>query len=467
MRDTVYTLGEHLIQADWNQLPEKAAQATKRYIVDCLGVAIAGSSAPGCRDVVDQSVEWGGRPEARILTYGHHVPAFLAAFANSTMARALDLDDVYEQAISHVTASVLPVAMAMSEMVGANSDAKVSGKFFIHAVALGRDLICRMGLANLNTKNERGRSQSYQFNTFASAAVAGRYLGLDLEQMVAAFGLAYGQGLSNRQGVIDGSMAVRVHQGLCAMLGIQAAQLARRGVTGARNVVDGKYGYYRLYEEGQYNPDWLIEGLGKKFYGIDSSIKPYPCCKQSHTAMQAAAELCKELNAKPQDIEHIDVGLNADAYYTVCIPPEGRYEPRTVFDIQFSAPWTVAVAAARGNFFLDDIAENAINDQVVRELVHRVSCRIDEQVEKDSVGKISPAVVEITVRDGRRAQRRVDYVKGHALNPMSDEEVIAKFRRCLPHAASPRDPDKMEKAIEMLRKLEHVADVRELFALLA
>jgi 2-methylcitrate dehydratase PrpD len=466
-QDTVYALANHFMAAAHSQLSREVLEATKVYICDCLAVTVAGSSAPGCGEVAKQVAEWGGRPEATILTFGSRVPAFLAAFANSTMARALDLDDVYEEAISHVSSSVVPVAFAMAESIGRYRADLTGGRELITAVALGRDLICRLGLANLNTETERGRSQSYQFNTFASAAVAGRYLGLELEQMVAAQGLAYGQGLSNRQGVIDGSMAVRVHQGLCAQLGIQAAQLARRGVTGARNIIDGKYGYYSLYEDGLYDPMRLIRGLGETFMGIDSSIKPYPCCKQSHTAMYAAVELCRELQATPDEIERIDVGLNADAYYTVCVPPERRYRPQTIFDIQFSAPWTVAVMAAHGDFFLDDLTPAALEDETVAALVKRVSCRIDDEIERRSVGRISPAIVELTLRDGRRALKCVDYVKGHPLDPMTLDDVFDKFRRCLPYAACTKDPGKAESAMDMLAELEQVPDVRELVALLA
>lgn len=462
MRDTIYAIAEHFVRLRSEQVPARVVEATKLYVLDCLGVTIAGSSAAGCQAVAAQVAEWGGRAEATVLTFGHAVPAFLAAFANSTMARAMDLDDVYEPAICHVTSSVLPVALAMAELTG-----RVDGREFVAAVALGRDLMCRLSIANRNRGQERGRSQSYQYNTFSSAAVAGRYLELDVDQMVAAFGLAYGQGLSNRQGVIDGSMAVRVHQGLCAQLGTQAAQLAKRGVTGARNVIDGKYGYYNLYEDGLYEPADLTDALGVEFRGIDSSIKPYPCCKQGHTSVQATADLVRELEAKPHDIERIDVGYNLQAYYTICDPPEGRYAPRTPFDAQFSGPWAVATAAVKGGFTLNDLLPAALQDETVRAVARRVTVRIDEEIERDAQGSISPAVVKVLLKDGRQARRRVDYVKGHPRNPMNFSEVADKFRSCLPHAARPRDPARMEAAISLVAELERVPDVRELIRLLA
>jgi 2-methylcitrate dehydratase PrpD len=461
-RDTIYILAGHFINTHADNLTEEVIEATKWYICDCLGVAIAGSSSVGCPEVVDQVVEWGGRPEATILAYGNKVPAVLAAFANATMSRALDLDDVYEEAIVHVTASVLPAALAMAEKTG-----QVSGRELITTVALGRDLICRMALANLNVDGERGRSMSYQFNTFASAAVTGRYLELDLDQIVAAFGLAYGQGLSNRQGVIDGTMSVRVHQGFTAHLGVMAAHLARRDVTAARHVIDGKYGYYNLYEEGRYDPSRLTDGLGQDFKGIDSSIKTYPCCKKSHTAVQATVDLVQQLGAAPDEIAEIDVGMNLDGYYTVCDPPGRRYDPETVVDAQFSAPWVVAVAAIRGTFFIEDLTEEGLRNKAARALVQRVKCRVDDAINKETAGQITPARVRITLKDGRQATKRVDHVKGHPKNPMSFDEVVDKFWQCVPHAARERNHEKMKAAVEMLRDLENATDVRELIGLLA
>lgn len=461
-RDTIYAFAEHFIHSTPDDLGEDVIQATKRYIADCLGAAIAGSGSAGVPAVVEQMTEWGGRPESTVLIYGERVPAAQAAFANATMSRALDLDDVYEEAIVHVTASVVPAALAMAE-----KSAQISGRELITAVALGRDMICRLALANLNVDGERGRSMSYQFNTFASAGVAGRYLGLDLDQMVAAFGLAYGQGLSNRQGVIDGTMSIRVHQGLTAHLGVLAAHLARRNVTAARHVLDGKYGYYNLYEEGRYDPSTLTEGLGRDFKGITSSIKPYPACKKSHTAIQATIDLVRELNASPDEIESIDVGMNLDGFYTVCDPPERRYDPETMIDAQFSAPWAVAVAAVRGTFFIEDLTEDGLRNEAARALVKRVSCRVDPVINAETAGQITPAIVKMKLKDGRQATRRVDYVKGHSKNPMTMSDVIEKFWQCVPHAARPREMEKTQAAASMLRDLEGVPDVRALIALLA
>lgn len=462
--DAAYDLVRFFATFDPTAVPDDVAERTKHYIMDCFGVGLAAVRAPGTAEVVAQVAQWGGPAESTLWAGGGKAPAFLASLVNAQMARALDFDDVFERSINHVTCAVLPVAMAMAELTG-----RRDGRTLIGAVAAGRDLICRLGVANLNVDVERGRSMTYQFNAFAAAAVAGIYLGLDADRMHSALGLVYGQGLSARQGVIEGKHTPRFHTGLAAQLGVQSAQLAARGLLGPRSFLEGKYGYFPLYEEGRYDRDALLDGLGTTFLGTDSSIKRFPICKQGHTAIEAAIAARRELRVgAAEEIASVHVGLNLDAYYTIYEPVGVRRRPRTPPEVQFSLPWSVAVATARGAVTLADLYPDQVRDAPIAALADRTTCEIDEEIEAEWGGRITPAWVRVELRDGRQARRRVDQPPGSAPSPLTWSEVEEKFRACLAWAGGRGTEAGHDGAVDalvgQLARLEEVADVGDLAA---
>lgn len=432
-------------------------RAVKGFIADCVGVAAAGSRAPGLAEMRDLGRAWGGSPEATVFVTGERLPSPMAALVNSAMARALDYDDVFEHAINHTSCSVVPTALAMAE-----TTERASGKEFLDAVVLGRDLICRMSLANRNLSRERPRSQSYPFNAFAAAAVAGRYLQLSATEILHAIGLTYGQAISNRQGVIEGTISVRIHQGMASQIGVVAAELAARGITGPTMVFEGEYGYYAAYEHGEYDRAELLREHGTSFRGMDGSIKPFPVCKQSHTAVQAALDYHAARGGDVSRVRSVHVGLNADAFHTVCGRTHGRYAPTSAMDVQFSGPWVVGLALANGSVSLEDLEPASYQDPEVLRLVERIDCGVDPDIEARSSGRMSPAVLTVREQDGSQWRTVVDVVKGHPSNPLTADELEAKFHDCCSRALVPLSRPQAEKAFDLLMHLEEVEDIREL-----
>jgi 2-methylcitrate dehydratase PrpD len=258
-----------LLQSDFGILPEEAVTATKKSIIDTLGVTIAGRKAEGCRKIVDLVQQWGGKKEATVLSYGFKVPLPQASFANGVMARALDLDEVHDMGTVHTSASVIPGALAAAEAIG-----KVSGKEFIVAVALGIDLIARMSLAPQSGACLSGMAGSYQAGTFGTAAAVGKLFKLNRKQMGNALGIAYSQAAGNSQCYVDGSHTIRVQQGLSASAGALSAILARRGITGAQEFFEGKFGYFNTYHGGKYDREVLQGITERNLWGARSARNP-------------------------------------------------------------------------------------------------------------------------------------------------------------------------------------------------
>jgi 2-methylcitrate dehydratase PrpD len=163
---------------------------------------------------------------------------------------------------------------------------------------------------------------TYQCGTFGAAAAAGKILKLDHDQMINALGIAYSPAAGNSQCYVDGALTVRVQQGLSAKAGALSAVLAGRGITGAEEFFEGKFGYFNIYHRGQFDRDILLKDYGSHFEGIHVSQKPlYSCCKFNHASMDAARTLVREYQVKPHQIDTIKaVVTSQEVYNFVCDP---------------------------------------------------------------------------------------------------------------------------------------------------
>ena len=280
MGDALAKILNHLTETQFDDLPEAVIDHTKKFILDSFGVAIAGASAPGCKEVVDLIRSWGGKPEATLLGYEGKVPSPSAAFANSVMMHALDFDDTLDESALHAHVTVLPAALAVAEFMGG-----VSGKDLINAVTLGVDLVCRLGLA---TQRPLSWVRTATCGSFGAAAASGKILRLDKEEMWNALGIVYSQTSGNAQCLVDGGLVKRMQPGFSAKAGVLSVFLAKRGITGAKDIFEGPYGFFNLYERGDYDQEKLCDELGKRFDGMKLSIKPYPSCRMTHASIDAA-----------------------------------------------------------------------------------------------------------------------------------------------------------------------------------
>lgn len=458
--DAILPLVRNFVSKRFEDIPPEVVQDTKRSILDTLAALTAGTGAPGCPEIVEQVLEWGGKEESTILAYRRKVPVGLAALANGTMARAVDFDDVYEPGTAHASASLVPAALAMAERTGG-----LSGKEFVASMALGLDFICRLGKTHKIPPGVSGMNVTYQYAYFAAAAVAGRIIRLDEAKMLHAMGLAYSQTSGNSQNLLEGTLAIRFCQGLAAQGGVVAAIFAARGITAANEVLQGKFGYYPVYQRGEYDVEKLLAGLGKTYEGVNVTRKMHPCCMHTHAAIDAVTAIIQKNSLSIEGIDRVVVQLNQNGYNFVCLPPDKIYRPESVPEAQFSLPYTLATALVKGKVSLEDFTAPALKNPEVLKVASRIECRVDDELTRTTQSKITPAIVEIRTKNGKAYSLRVDDRKGSPTNPMTMEEVEEKFRRCAAFAAHPPSRENVEKICTFVRNMEKYLDVTPLVKL--
>ena len=445
-------LVDHVSRVHFEDLPPEVVEYCKLLIMDSFGVTFPGFSAPGCSEMVELTRSWGGSGST-VLIHGNEAAPPFAALANSTMMHALDFDDTLDASALHTFVTVLPAGLATAEYLGG-----VDGKSLITALVLGVDMICRV---SLGIRRPLSWIRTSTCGSFGAAVTAGKILGLNHEKLTNTLGLAYSQTSGNAQGLIEGRLVKRMQPGFAARSGLISAFLARLGITGSHNFLEGPYGFYNLYERGEYDIDPVVEYLGEHYTILDLSLKPYPCCRMTHASIDAALELRNGIGAPVQDIEEIQVSASKMVKDMVGKPFVIGTDPQV--DAQFSIPYTVSAALLNGDVFLKDFEIEAIMNEDISALAKRVKVTYDPNLpDKD----ILHAKMTIRMKNGQNHEASVNAPLGNPARPLTMAHCKEKFRKCLAQSDVEFDDGRTNELLSMIEELEHVQDVRRLTKLM-
>jgi 2-methylcitrate dehydratase PrpD len=440
----------------YEMLTPEVIELTKQCIVDTLGVCTGASSlAPEGKIIYDFVSEMEGKPEASILGFGGKAPAAWAAFVNGGLGHMLDYDDVGGG--THVSIATIPVAFATAEKLGG-----VSGKEFLTAIAAGADVAARISAAVTlpDWTMTEGWFSTQLFGFIAGAATAGRLMHLDEDQMANAFGIAFNQLCGSRQMAVGEATHMRSMQaGFSGQGGVLAAELAQRGMTGPKDILEGRYGLFRTYVKFD-NPDWdaVLAGLGTRFLVTEShAFKVWPSCAYTRPTNTAVLELRRRHNLQPDDIESIVVEGGTGGTKLLSEPIESKRRPQASIDAKYSVPFTTAIAMAKGNVTLKAYTPEGLQDPDVLRMADRVSYRPAPPTQLSKV-----PLIEIRTRGGELYSLRPDGLPGDSKHPVDRAFLEGKFRDCMSFAAKPVDPAAADRAIALVWGLEDAGDATEI-----
>lgn len=464
-------VSEHLAEFvngfDCSLLPEDVAHRLKIVLLDAFGDILAGSSAAGVDAVSRLIQDWGGTPEATALVFGSKVPAPSAALVNSMMLHARELDDDHEEASIHAFSAVLPAALAAAEKVG------LGGREFFSALVAGSEISCRLGLS---VRILRGWHLSAVCGTFGAAAAAGRILGLDRSGLIDAIGLAYSRAAGNLQAGREGVVAKRMQPAFAAQAGVTSAELASRGVSGPRQVFDGQYGFFRLYDSDHYDESEirrrldgslydrgaLLDGLGRSFEVAKLIIKPYGSCRFTHGPLEATLNLVQAHNLAPDEIEsvHVLACPRAVRDYGKPFAPHASKTPEVA--AQFSIPYVVAAAVVHRSGYVDAFEKRAVLDPRIKE----VAAKVTVSVHPEAALKV-PVEVKMKTIHGHQYAERINALKASLERPLSYPEVMDKFWANAKYAVKTIETDRLNELVDLTLNIERVQHVREIIDLMS
>lgn len=465
-------LARHAATLRYEDLPPSLVELTKQCVLDTLGVSIGASAlAQEGQIVADFVKEQGGKPESTVLGFGWKVPACWAAFVNGSSGHMLDYDDLGDG--SHPSIATVPVAFAVAERLGG-----VSGRELITAIACGTDVHTRIA-QSIDIPDwtiAEGWFGTQLIGYISGTATAGRLLRLGVDCMENAFGISFNQMGGSRQMAVGVATHLRSMQaGFSGQAAALATELARRGITGSKEILEGRYGLFKNYVRTQ-TPDWeaLVGGLGARFPLLDvHGFKVWPACAYTRPTNAAALQLRRDFKLRTEDIETITIVGGTGGTRLLSEPLELKRRPKTSIDGKYSIPFTTAVMMAKGNVTLRDYTDEGLHDPIVLAMADKVTYRAmpDSAKPKGGTGATSAAsigktAVEVRTRDGRVLVCKPDAVPGDPRNPVDQKLLEMKFRDCVSFSAKPIPAKNIDDAIEMINNLENVSDATEVIRLL-
>ena len=421
MGEITRQLAEFASRIDYETLPGAVRERTKALVSDHVAIAYrARQEAAISPSIVSALGRLGlGAGQASVIgdTRTYAPPA--AAFFNGALAHCLDFDDTHARSSLHPSAPIVPAALAAAEMVSAN------GRDCIAAITAGYEVQIRLSLAlGPSAHYARGYHPTATCGVFGAAAAAGRILGLEVEEMVRAYGLCGSQAAGSMQFLADGAWNKPFHVGYAAMSGLIAASLAREGFRGAADAIEGSAGFLASYAPDP-NPDEAIRNLGTDWETLDIAVKPYPSCRYGHAAMDALIALRADHGIDDEAVESVRVGLPQTGWRLIGDPEPEKQNPQNYVDGQFSMPFVAAVALREGGMSWDSYAAH-LDDPRTRALCRRISSEVDPEVESHFPDHMAGSA-RVRTRDGEEFDKLVVIAKGEPENFPASSELRAKF----------------------------------------
>jgi 2-methylcitrate dehydratase PrpD len=453
MTNPVLPLAELAARTRYEDLPPRAIDAAKTFILDTIGVGAGGAAAPRVAELVDTAASWGAGEEATVWVDGRKLPAGAAALVNGYQIHALEWDCVHEPAVVHPMATLFSAIVAAAERRGARGR-PVSGKELVLATVLGVEVACTIGAASRSPMRFFRPATAGGFGVVAGA---GRLAGLDAGALVEAFGILYGQTSGTLQAHLEGSMVLGLQVGFNARAGLNAVDLAAAGLTGPHDVLTGPYGFYRLFEPESDIDTWWRE-LGRTWQVTRLSHKPFPSGRLTHAAIDAVQRARRERAFAADEVESIDGWVTPLTFRLVGRPdipnPVANYAKLCI-------PFVMATELAHGEVGPEAFAGARLTDPATHALAARIRVARDDNPD---VNALWPQRFAIRLKDGWTWDRVVDSAIGHPDNPISRAAQLAKFRRCW--SLAPRPLAGADAVIQAVEALDALTDVRALTALL-
>jgi 2-methylcitrate dehydratase len=438
---------------NYENIPSVALEEAKRFLLDSVGCAFSALDNEDTQAAYNYIQDLGGKEQATIIGWGTKVNLPQAALINSLLVRALDYNDIYwEQDPSHPS-DIIPAVLSTGEFM------KKNGKEVLAGIILAYELEMRLCLAAFPGVREIGWHHA-TLTQLVSPVAAGKMLGLNEEEIVAAIGIG-GSSHFTIGGVVAGHLTNMKNAAdpFAVEAGVRAALLASKGYTGPVEVFEGKEGLFEVLDKVKWDRDILTEGLGDKFLINQCGYKAFPTEALTHQPITAALEVMKENKLDPEEVKEILVETTTRGADILSDP--SKYKPTTKETADHSLPYCIAVAVAKGNVLPSDFEEDALRDPLVWSLLDKIKVVANPEIDA-LFPKVKRAIVTIKTSQGEY-KKQEDLAKGQPERPLSEEELISKFKA---NSEKKMSPSRMEDIVKATKGLENIDEIGEYMELL-
>ena len=415
-------LSKFILELDLNEIPENVVETAKLCILDSYAAAVGASKDELVVNIIKNYKALYPQDNLNdVFVWGHDVklPVIQAAFINSLMGHRLELDDVHTTSKTHIGTVVVPAAISLAQYLNS------SGKELLEAIICGYETMSRIGMGlGVSSHRNKGWHVTSTAGTFGAAAVAAKLLKLNINETIFSLGMAGTQSFGLWAFLEDSASSKILHPARATSSGIEAAFLAKAGMTGPKSILDAKDGSLFKAMSDEYDLSLVTKDLGVVYEILNVDNKPYPCCRSTHCTIDSALYLKDNFNINIEQIKEIEVETYLVGYKQ-CGLTEGSINPCTPTEAKFSTPYTVAVALINGKVILEDFKEENIKDQEKNKLLKKVIVK-PNKIFTDRYPEHWGCRTTIIMNSGESFEVEIKDALGSVYNPVSKDAVENK-----------------------------------------
>ena len=442
-----WTLARYAVALKYEDLPPDVVAITKRRILDTLGAAFGSYRADSMVALRSVIAEEGGTPESTVIGSGQKTSAINATMVNGSMIRYLDFTDTYWS-----TKGYMHPSNSIAEALAVAERQHASGKDLILATVLAYEIQDRLA----DTFNW-AEFEQHSGAGFTAPIVTGKLIGLNAEQMANAIGIgaSHNFALQGDYGVGYTSNMKAFGYAAGSGSGVMAALMAQKGFTGPVTIIE-------TFDKSFMKNVSLAPLVDprKDFSVTQAWMKPYEAFHVSHSSIAAVIQIAKEHSIKPDDIESIFVKGLPDRE-TTAAPRHITAIPATKEDADHNLAYLLAMGIMHGAVGPDEYARQEWKDPKVQALMAKVTTQGDSELTKTFPKRWS-CIVTIKMNDGQTYTQRIDLPKGGPDNPMTDDEIEAKFNNMVLKLITKAQADEIIKTVLDLDNLNDVSGLTKL-----
>ena len=441
-------------EISFENLPAEVVRESERRLLDAIGCMIAGACGSTTSQVARAVIGLEGASESSILGMDSLTSCEKAALVNCTALRFLDYMDGHPGPYPCHPCFNIPPILAVAERVGA------SGADLVAAIVRAYEIMPRFqesaGLPDLGVRGWAGSTHL----AFSVPLGISPLLGLNHEQTVNALGISITHGVvldAASHGQMPASKSIL--DGMTAMNAVVATLLAKAGVSGPHEAVEGKGGYVSAVA-GSCEYDKLLAPIGRHKI-LETYTKLYNTVKCGQTAVAAAFQLVENHRINVSDIAEVRIGLaRRDAASQTRDQSSAR--PKSRDTANHSVRYCVAAALVEGELTADQFESEKLCARDILDLVDRTTVYWDESQESHWP-LANPSTVTIRTTGGEEFSKTLVFPPGHPSNPLPDDVLEEKFRQLTRRVL---DAGRVEEVIALSRQLPDLPDVHRLTDLL-
>ena len=432
-------LAAYIVESRSESIPDDVHKEARRAILNYVGCALGGSPDPAMDIAIRALAPYAGKPVAAILGRTERMDPLNASLMNGISSHVYDYDDTTPKNYIHPSS---PVASALFAYASVHP---VTGRDFVHAFILGFEAESRIGNAVYPAHYDVGWHITGTAGVFGAATAIGKLLGLSLQEMIWAIGLAATQAAGIRE--MFGSMAKSFHPGRAAQNGYSAALLAQAGFTAGEHALEGPRGFAAV-QAAKYDLSKITAGLGVDFDLRANTYKPFPCGIVNHPTIDGAIQLHDEYRFAPESIRAVRLRV-APLVMDLCNQTNITKGLQGKFSVYHGA----AIGLVRGKAGIQEYTDEAVNDPAIKRVREAATAVGDPAITEDQ------ARIEVELATGEKLSRFVEKSLGNIHRPMTDRQLEDKFRDQAELAVL---PSQVNRLIELCWRIDDLANVDEL-----